>query len=168
MRCCKLSLQQQSINTYYSTGSLYATWTQIFAATPQGTIVAATIPVGREGLVIEDDWDGFGQRLTGTGTTLLNNVHVSADEVEDFGDPDKQESPSYQYSFLQLFLQAVAAGILRAVKNDAVALVQRRKRNFSYVQSAPTADPQVLRPIRSPRMPSCSQRQTPSRVPRRR
>jgi alkylation response protein AidB-like acyl-CoA dehydrogenase len=132
---------------YYSTGSLYATYTQIFAATPQGTIVAATIPVDRAGLEIADDWDGFGQRLTGTGTTLLNNVPVSADEVEDFGDPDKQESPSYQYAFLQLFLQAVAAGILRSVKNDAVALVRRRKRNFSYVDSAPTADPQVLQVV---------------------
>lgn len=132
---------------YYSTGSLYSTYTQIFASTPEGRIVAATIPVDREGLRIEDDWDGFGQRLTGTGTTLLNNVFVAEDEVEDLGDPDKQEAPSYQYAFLQLYLQALAAGILRSVKNDAVALVRRRKRNFSYSQFAPTEDPQVLQVV---------------------
>ena len=34
----------------------------------------ATIPLEREGLTIKDDWDGFGQRLTGTGTTILDNV----------------------------------------------------------------------------------------------
>jgi alkylation response protein AidB-like acyl-CoA dehydrogenase len=133
---------------YYSTGSLYASYTQIFASTPQGTIAAATIPVGREGLTLEDDWDGFGQRLTGTGSTILDNVHVADDEVEDFGDPDNQQAPSYQYAFLQLFLQAVAAGILRAVQNDAVALVQRRKRSFSHAQAAlPTADLQVLQVV---------------------
>jgi alkylation response protein AidB-like acyl-CoA dehydrogenase len=133
---------------YYSTGSLYASYTQIFASTPQGTIAAATVPVDREGLTLEDDWDGFGQRLTGTGSTILNDVFVAADEIEDFGDPDNQQTPSYQYAFLQLFLQAVAAGILRAVKNDAVALVQRRKRSFSHAQTTlPTADPQVLQVV---------------------
>jgi alkylation response protein AidB-like acyl-CoA dehydrogenase len=133
---------------FYSTGSLYASYTQIFASTPQGTIAAATIPVDRKGLTIADDWDGFGQRLTGTGTTLLNDVFVADDEVEIFGAPDGPQAPSYQYSFLQLFLQAVAAGILRAVLNDAVALVRRRKRNFSHAQAAlPAADPQVLQVV---------------------
>ena len=31
---------------YYSTGSLYSDWIQIFATTPQGTIAGATIPAG--------------------------------------------------------------------------------------------------------------------------
>lgn len=133
---------------YYSTGSLYASYTQIFASTPQGTIVAATIPVDREGLTLEDDWDGFGQRLTGTGTTLLDDVFVAEEEVEDLGDPDDQTTPSYQYAFLQLFLQAVTAGILRSVQSDAVALVRRRKRNFGYSQAAqPANDPQVLQVV---------------------
>jgi alkylation response protein AidB-like acyl-CoA dehydrogenase len=133
---------------YYSTGSLYSTYTLIFASTPEGVVAAATIPVDREGLTLEDDWDGFGQRLTGTGSTLLDNVFVAEDEVEKFGDPDGPQPPSYQYAFLQLFLQAVAAGILRAVKNDSVALVRRRKRNFSHAQAKePTADPQVLQVV---------------------
>lgn len=133
---------------YYSTGSLYATYTLIFASTPQGTVVGATIPVDRAGLRLEDDWDGFGQRLTGTGSTILEDVFVAEDEVEDFGDPDGPQPPTYQYAFLQLFLQAVAAGILRAVKNDGVALVKRRKRNFSHAQAKqPSTDPQVLQVV---------------------
>jgi alkylation response protein AidB-like acyl-CoA dehydrogenase len=134
---------------YYSTGSLYSTYTQIFAATPQNTIVAATIPVDRAGVTIKDDWDGFGQRLTGTGTTVLDNVPVHADEVEDFGDPDAADkAPSYQYAFLQLFLQAVTAGVVRSVKNDAIALVKRRKRGFAYSgDTLPTQDPQVLQVV---------------------
>jgi alkylation response protein AidB-like acyl-CoA dehydrogenase len=133
---------------YYSTGSLFSTYTLIFASTPRGTVAAATIPVNRKGLTLEDDWDGFGQRLTGTGSTILEDVFVSEDEVEEFGDPDGPQPPTYQYAFLQLFLQAVAAGILRAVKNDSVALVRRRKRNFSHARAKePTADPQVLQVV---------------------
>lgn len=130
---------------YYSTGSLFSTYTLVFASTPRGNVAAATIPLDREGLKLEDDWDGFGQRLTGTGSTLLDNVYVHPDEYEEYGHPDEPQPPSYQYAFLQLFLQGVAAGILRAVRNDAVALVRRRKRNFSHAQTKqPTADPQVL------------------------
>jgi alkylation response protein AidB-like acyl-CoA dehydrogenase len=133
---------------YYSTGSLYSTYTVIFASTARGTVASATIPVDRAGLKLEDDWDGFGQRLTGTGSTILEDVFVAEDEVEDFGDPDGPQPPTYQYAFLQLYLQAVAAGILRAVRNDAVALVRRRKRNFSHAQAKePTADPQVLQVV---------------------
>jgi len=130
---------------YYSTGSLYSTYTAVFATTPRGNVAAAVIPVDREGLKLEDDWDGFGQRLTGTGSTLLDNVFVADEEAEEFGNPDEQQPPTYQYAFLQLYLQAVGAGILQAVRNDAVALVRRRKRNFSHAQAqAPAADPQVL------------------------
>jgi alkylation response protein AidB-like acyl-CoA dehydrogenase len=111
---------------YYSTGSIYSDWIQIFASTPEGTIADATIPVDREGLTIKDDWDGFGQRLTGTGTTILDNVYAGPEEVADYGSPFDQP-PSYQFAFLQLYLQALTAGILRSVQEDAVALVRRRR-----------------------------------------
>jgi alkylation response protein AidB-like acyl-CoA dehydrogenase len=133
---------------YYSTGSLFSTYTAIFASTPVGNIASALIPVDRQGLKLEDDWDGFGQRLTGTGSTILDDVFVAEDEVEELGNPDDLQPPTYQYAFLQLYLQAVAAGILGAVRNDAVALVRRRKRNFSHAQAAePKADPQVLQVV---------------------
>jgi alkylation response protein AidB-like acyl-CoA dehydrogenase len=35
----------------------------------------------REGVELVDDWDGFGQRVTGSGTTILHDVLVSADQV---------------------------------------------------------------------------------------
>jgi len=133
---------------YYSTGSLYSSYTAVFATTPRGNVAAAVVPIDREGLKLEDDWDGFGQRLTGTGSTILDNVFVADDEVEEYGAPDELQPPTYQYAFLQLYLQAVAAGILQAVRNDAVALVRRRKRNFSHAQAAaPSSDPQILQVV---------------------
>jgi alkylation response protein AidB-like acyl-CoA dehydrogenase len=132
---------------YYSTGSLYSDWVQIYASTPEGTIAGATIPVGREGLTLKDDWDGFGQRLTGTGTTILNNVYADPDEVADYGSPFDLP-PSYQFAFLQLYLQALTAGILRNVQDDAVALVRRRRRSFSHAAAErPTEDNQLLQVV---------------------
>jgi alkylation response protein AidB-like acyl-CoA dehydrogenase len=133
---------------YYSTGSIYSDYTQIWAAAPGGRIAGAVIPVDREGVSILDDWDGFGQRLTGTGTTLLDNVRVEADEFFDLGEPEGEPVPGYQGAFLQLFLQAVTAGILRSVRNDAVALLQRRARNYSHGGAhGPTQDRQVLQVV---------------------
>ena len=106
---------------YYSTGSLYSDYTQIWASAPDGRIAGAVVPVDREGVTIEDDWDGFGQRLTATGTTRLENVHVAEDEYFDLGEPDGPQPPSYHGAFLQLYLQAVTAGVLASVGNDAVA-----------------------------------------------
>lgn len=132
---------------FYSTGSLYSDWIQIFASTSEGNIAGATVPVNREGLILKDDWDGFGQRLTGTGTTILNNVYVGPEEAADYGSPLSQP-PSYQFAFLQLYLQALTAGILRSVQADAVALVQRRRRSFSHATAErPTADNQVLQVV---------------------
>ncbi|MGD9696057.1 MAG: acyl-CoA dehydrogenase family protein [Thermoleophilia bacterium] len=134
---------------FYSTGSLYSDYTQIWASAPEGRIAGAVIPVDREGLTLEDDWDGFGQRLTGTGTTRLDDVHVAADEFFDLGEPDGPQPPGYQGAFLQLYLQAVTAGILRSVRNDAIALVRRRARNFSHASApqSPSDDPQVLQVV---------------------
>ncbi len=73
-----LQLQGYRVNgkKYYSTGSLFSTYTAIFASTPEGKVV----PVDRKGLKLEDDWDGFGQRLTGTGSTILDDVFVAEEE----------------------------------------------------------------------------------------
>ena len=134
---------------YYSTGSIYSDYTQIWAAAPGGRIAGAVIPVDREGVSILDDWDGFGQRLTGTGTTQLDDVRVEPGEFFDLGGPEDEPVPDYQGAFLQLTLQAYTAGVLRAVRNDALALVKRRGRSYSHAgkPQTPAEDAQVLQVI---------------------
>ncbi len=124
---------------YYSTGTIFSDYTQIWAAAPGNRIAGAVIPIDREGLTVKDDWDGFGQRLTGTGTTRLDNVRVAEDEYFDLGEPDGPQPPNYYGAFLQLYLQGLTAGILRSVRNDAVALAKRRVRNFSHATTAANA-----------------------------
>ncbi|MCH1865684.1 hypothetical protein [Nocardioides sp. CFH 31398] len=132
---------------FYSTGTLYSDYTQIWAASGERRIAGAVVPIDREGVTVEDDWDGFGQRLTATGTTRLDGVVVHEHEVFDLGHPDHQPT-GYMGAFLQLYLQAVTAGILRSVRNDAVALVHRRGRNFSHASTgSPADDRQVLQVV---------------------
>lgn len=134
---------------FYSTGSMYSDFVQIYASTPADTIAAITLPIDREGMSVLDDWDGFGQRLTGTGTTRLVDVRVEPDEVVDLGSrADLELAPGIHGAFLQLYLQAVTVGILRAVRGDAVALVRRRRRAFSHsTDGVPAHDPQVLQVV---------------------
>nr|WP_295970888.1 acyl-CoA dehydrogenase [uncultured Bacillus sp.] len=124
---------------YFSTGTLYADGVFVTAATPEGTTVSALIPTDREGVIIEDDWDGIGQKLTGSGTTHLKNAFVHKNEVIQ---DDATKTPFN--SFLQLILHAVVAGILRNVVTDASSLIKSRSRTFSFAAAdKPAADPQL-------------------------
>lgn len=124
---------------YFSTGTLYADWVAVRASTPDGSIATAVIPTDRDGVILEDDWDGIGQRLTGSGTTRLNNVFVNGHEVLTEFDTSQRYA-----AFPQLYLHAIIAGILRSVVKDATDLVHRRTRTFSHAaaDTAP-ADPQL-------------------------
>lgn len=128
---------------YFSTGTLYADWVGIMAAGTDGRTVQVFLPTGREGVEIVDDWDGFGQKLTGSGTTNLNHVYVERSEILEI---PEGETPFN--SHLQLYLQAVIAGILHAVVKDARELVLTRKRTFTFAAAAkPAEDPQLLEVI---------------------
>jgi alkylation response protein AidB-like acyl-CoA dehydrogenase len=74
-------------------------------------------------------------------------VYAGPEEVADYGSPFDQP-PSYQFAFLQLYLQALTAGILRSVQEDAVALVRRRRRSFSHATTErPTEDHQLFQVV---------------------
>lgn len=126
---------------YYSTGALYADYVAINAATEDGAPVTAIVPADREGLHLDDDWDGIGQRLTGTGTTRLIDLRVHPDEII-FHRKHPGHLAPFQATFPQLYLTAIIAGILRAVTNDAKALLRHRGRNYYHATAAqPTQDP---------------------------
>lgn len=127
---------------YYSTGSLYADLIFVRVLVPDGTTAFILIPTNREGIELVDDWDGFGQRLTGTGTTNFTNVRVEASEVIFETDKDKDNLP---YNIIpQLFLTAINAGIIRSVLRDATNLVHKRPRTFYHAVSEQAADDPIL------------------------
>ncbi len=133
---------------FYSTGTLFSDYLTVTATTDHDSVATVVVPADRDGVQIIDDWDGFGQRRTGTGTTVFTGVAVSEDEVLSDTPYDAEPQPTVQYASLQLFIHAVVAGILESVVDDGVTLLRSRERSFSHaVTERPTDDPLLQRQL---------------------
>lgn len=131
---------------FYSTGALYAHWVAVKALNDEGRQVMAFVRRGSPGLRIVDDWSGFGQRTTASGTVLLDKVPVDAELVVDnwrIG-----ESPNIQGAVSQLIQAAIDAGIAEAALADTIAFVRERARPWidAKVERA-SDDPYVIADI---------------------
>lgn len=62
----------------YATGALFAHYVSVIGQNEAGEKTVAIIPAGTPGLVIEDDWQSFGQRTTASGRVRLNDVELPA------------------------------------------------------------------------------------------
>lgn len=111
---------------FYSTGVLFADWITVFALDAEDRLTMAFVPKGTEGIEIVDDWDGFGQRTTGSGTTILDNVYVNADSVvfhhKGF------ERPTTIGSVGQIIHAGVDLGIARAAFAETLEFVRTKSR----------------------------------------
>jgi alkylation response protein AidB-like acyl-CoA dehydrogenase len=125
---------------YYCTGTIYADWVAVAVAHPaRAGRQIAVVSTQHSGVKIFDDWDGFGQQLTGTGSTSFESVPV--DTIL----PDEQQVNDPESAIFQLVLLGVQAGIARAVLNDMRSSVQARTRSFSTGTGVPVREePQVL------------------------
>jgi alkylation response protein AidB-like acyl-CoA dehydrogenase len=124
---------------YYSTGSIYSDWVGVLALTDDGESVIALVNSRSPGVELADDWGGFGQRATGSGTTRLRDVEVDAADVLPF-----EERFVSQEAVYQLVLLAALAGVARAARDDSVAAVLARTRSYPHALSAePRADAQL-------------------------
>ncbi|MGF6556370.1 SfnB family sulfur acquisition oxidoreductase [Pseudomonas sp. S30_BP2TU TE3576] len=111
---------------FYSTGALFAHWVAVKALNDDGKQVLAFIRRGTPGLRIVDDWSGFGQRTTASGTILLNNVQVDPELVVD--NWRINDTPNIQGAVSQLIQAAIDAGIARGAIDDAIDFVKTRAR----------------------------------------
>jgi SfnB family sulfur acquisition oxidoreductase len=111
---------------YYSTGVIFADWITVFALDEDDHLVMAFLPKGTEGIDIVDDWDGFGQRTTGSGTTILNNVFVERAAV--VSHHRGFERPSTIGSVGQIIHAGVDLGIARAAFKEMVDFVSHKAR----------------------------------------
>ncbi|MGR9249582.1 SfnB family sulfur acquisition oxidoreductase [Rhizobium sp. WYCCWR10014] len=66
---------------FYSTGALFAHLVPIVALDEGGHVVVAVADRTASGLTVVDDWSGFGQRTTASGTVVLDSVRVAASRV---------------------------------------------------------------------------------------
>lgn len=112
---------------YYTTGSIFADWVVVMASTEgrEGRQYAL-VRVDDPKVTILDDWDGFGQPLTGTGTAIFEDVEVDAGDII-----QRKVTSTLEPAFFQLVLLAVLVGIGQAALRDASALVRERTRTFN-------------------------------------
>lgn len=129
---------------YYSTGSIFADWIDTYAErTDTGERVIAIVNAHQDGVTHTDDWDGFGQRTTGSGTSTFLNARVGADDVVLFEDRFK-----YQTAFYQAVLLSVLAGTILAAEREIAFEVRNRTRVFSHGNADTFAtDPQILQVV---------------------
>ncbi|MBR7192995.1 acyl-CoA dehydrogenase [Gordonia sp. JH63] len=130
---------------YYSTGSLYSDHILV-AADQDGERVSVLVDADADGVTQHDDWDGFGQRLTASGTTEFANVEVPAERV--LGPGYGGEGRTYATSYLQLVQLSVLAGIAARATDDVVEWVRNRTRTFTHsTADLPRHDPLVQQVI---------------------
>ncbi|MFC7401888.1 acyl-CoA dehydrogenase family protein [Citricoccus sp. GCM10030269] len=129
---------------HYSTGTLYADWIIVAAVDAHGEEIAAVVPADAPGVTALDDWDGFGQQLTASGTTIFENTPVAAEEVYVGGLDDGTRVATGQATWQFIHL-ATLAGIAQAAVRDVSEYVQGRRRSFSHgAAELPRDDAQVL------------------------
>jgi SfnB family sulfur acquisition oxidoreductase len=131
---------------FYSTGALYAHWVAVKALDDDGRQRLAFVRRGSPGLRIVDDWSGFGQRTTASGTVLLDQVPVDADLVLD--NWRQRDVPNIQGASSQLVQAAIDAGIAEAAINDTIRFVREKSRPWidANVERA-SDDPYVIADI---------------------
>jgi alkylation response protein AidB-like acyl-CoA dehydrogenase len=123
---------------YYTTGSIFAEWTDV-TADRDGEPVTAIVRTDQPGVRISDDWDGFGQQLTGTGTVVFVDAEVDPAHVAPSRDRFR-----YQTALYQLVLLAVLAGVAAAAERDTARAVRERTRVYSHgAASLVRDDPQI-------------------------
>ncbi|MCK8615617.1 acyl-CoA dehydrogenase family protein [Gordonia sp. C13] len=130
---------------YYSTGSLYSDHILV-AADQDGERVSVLVDADAQGVTQHDDWDGFGQRLTASGTTEFSGVQVSDDRI--LGPGYGSAGRTYATSYLQLVQLSVLAGIAQRATDDVSEWVRERKRTFTHsTADLPRHDPLVQQVI---------------------
>lgn len=111
---------------FYSTGALYAQRIPTSVIDDDGIQQLAFVPANASGLTVIDDWSGFGQRTTGSGSVVFDNVYVSADDVVPF--QTAFERPTTVGPLAQILHAAIDTGIARAAFEDALQFVRTRTR----------------------------------------
>lgn len=95
---------------FYCTGSLFAHWIPTLTTSPDdGRLYLVFVPRGAAGVTLTDDWDGFGQRVTGSGSVEFTRVPVQPQWVVPF--TDSFERPTTIGPYAQIIHAALDLGI---------------------------------------------------------
>lgn len=106
----------------FSTGTIYAELVDVLAF-EDGVRTRVIVPTDAAGVERFDDWDGFGQRMSGTGKTTFTNVEIPSANVTRHLTGDAGE---YQTAVLQMALLAVLTGIAKSTLAEVTDYLVRK------------------------------------------
>lgn len=134
---------------YYCTGAIYAHWIPtLVSAEEEGGVrtYIVFVPRNAAGVTIVDDWDGFGQRVTGSGTVQFNDVAVKPDWIVPF--QSSFETATTIGPVAQIIHAAIDLGIGEGAYRDTLDFVRQRSRPWidAKVETA-AEDPLTLSEI---------------------
>ena len=153
---------------FYSSGALLAHWVPAVGLDAEQRAHLAFIPRDAPGLTVIDDWSGFGQRTTASGTVILDNVRVPAEHVI----PVHRafDRPTAAGAVSQFIQAAIDAGIARGILAETVQQVRRHARpwidaNQQHAWETPTPSSRsaTCASACAPRKPCSTWRPTPSK-----
>ena len=113
-------------NKFYCTGALFAHFIPVVARTEAGEVLRAMVPRDTPGVTVIDDWSGFGQRTTASGSVRFEHVRVPASHVIGLG--GLREKPIVYGPISQIMQAAIDAGIAAGAFADTLDFVRRRAR----------------------------------------
>jgi SfnB family sulfur acquisition oxidoreductase len=126
---------------FYCTGALYAHWIPtLVVAEEQGRAVTylVFVPRAAQGVTITDDWDGFGQRVTGSGSVRFERVAVQPEWVVPF--QTSFERPTTIGPLAQLLHAAIDLGQARGAFEAALPFVRERSQPWVDANVARASD----------------------------
>lgn len=127
---------------FYCTGSLFAHRIPTLVKDHENREFLAFIARESEGLELIDDWSGFGQRTTGSGTVKFNNVQVTAEDIIPFDTAFSQAT--LVGPFAQIMHAAIETGIARAAFEETLHRVRQARPWIDSGVDQATADPLIL------------------------
>ncbi|WP_405160099.1 SfnB family sulfur acquisition oxidoreductase [Nocardia sp. NBC_01499] len=135
---------------FYCTGSLFANLLAVLTKLddPQGRggLAAgeyiAYLPADSPGVRIIDDWNGVGQRTTGSGTVTFDEVLVERDQL--IHRSAAVHAPTGYGAFAQLLHAAIDAGIARGALTAATEFVRTTSRPWFESGVANAVDDPLL------------------------
>jgi SfnB family sulfur acquisition oxidoreductase len=111
---------------FYSTGVLFAHWIAVVGNDDDNRSAIAFLPRETKGISIVDDWTGFGQRTTGSGTTIFDDVEAYPLSLLSMAALFEQPTPMGPLA--QIMHAAVDQGIARAALAEAIRFVRKYTR----------------------------------------
>jgi SfnB family sulfur acquisition oxidoreductase len=111
---------------FYSTGALFADYIPTAAVNADKNGLLVIIPKEAPGLTVIDDWSGFGQRITASGSVVLENVRVKSEWIVPAY--KAYDRPTLTGPLSQIIQAAIDGGIARSALNETVLFVRERSR----------------------------------------